>query len=173
MRNFFAGSKKFAVVLDGFFREDFETRSGAKTGGGLVEADVAIAADAKDLQVDAASISNALLVGGAVLAIVPFDRAIGNMNVGGRDVHVRKKVLAHEVREALRMIGGKSQVFVEIEGGHAGKIEGLFPVQAGELLIHADGAAAGRQTEAKSRVAAHGARDHARRFAADLFGTGF
>ncbi len=132
-----------------------------------------VAADAQDLQIDAPSIANALLVGGAVLAIDSFDRAIGNMNVGGRDVHARKKVLAHEVREALRMIGGKSKVLVEIEGDHAGKIEGLFPLQASELLIHADGRAAGRQTETESRVAAHGARDHARRFAADLFGTGF
>jgi len=91
------------------------------------------------------------------------------MNVGRRDVHVRKKVLAHEVGEALRMVGGKSQVFVQIEGDHARKIKRLFPVQANQLLIHAEGRATGRQAKAKIGIAADGIGDDARRFAAEFF----
>src|ERR1700686_1590078 len=172
LRNLFAGGKKLAVVLNCFFRQDFQARSGTETGSRLVETDVAVAADAQDLQVDASRIANALFVGGAVLAIVFFQRAVRNMNVGRRDVHVRKKVLAHEVGEALRMVGGKSQVFVQIEGDHARKIERLFPVQANQLLIHAEGRATGRQAKAKIGIAADGIGDDARRFAAEFFRAG-
>src|SRR6266404_7376944 len=49
--DFFAGRKKFAVVVDGFLAKDFQTRAGAETGCWLVETDMAVAADAQDLKI--------------------------------------------------------------------------------------------------------------------------
>src|SRR4029077_3296958 len=70
---FFAGSEKFGVVVDSFLVEDFHARAGAEAGSGFVEADVAVAADAKKLQVDAAGLADGVFVGFAVVVIVAAD----------------------------------------------------------------------------------------------------
>src|SRR5580700_222839 len=67
---FFAGSEKLAIVVDGFLAENFQAGAGAEAGSGLVETDVAVAADAEDLQVDAAGVTDGMFVGAAVAVVV-------------------------------------------------------------------------------------------------------
>lgn len=166
--DFLAGREKFAIVVDGFFAEDFQARAGTQAGGGLVETDVAVAADAQDLKIDAASVANGLLVRGAVAFEIGGDGAVGDVNVRGGDVHVREEMLLHEMMEALSMIGGEAEVFVEIEGDHARKIEGLLAMQAGQLFVHFNGGAAGGETQAQLGISADGVGDNAGGFAAEF-----
>ncbi len=84
---------------------------------------MSVAADAEDLQIDAAGVLNVIFIGGAVFFVVAGDGAVGDVNVAGVDVHVRKKMFQHEVVKAVRMLGGNSEIFVEIESEHARKIE--------------------------------------------------
>ena len=66
-----------------------QARSAMAGRAGLVEADVAGAADAQDLQVDAARPADHLLVAGAVfLDILAGDGAVGNVDVLRRDIDV-------------------------------------------------------------------------------------
>jgi hypothetical protein len=170
---FFARSKKLGVVVYSFLVEDFQAGARAKAGRGFVEADVAIAADAKKLQVDAAGLADGVLIGFAVVVVVAADGAIGDVDVVGIDVDVCKEIFLHEVMEALRMRGGEAEVFIEIESDDAGEIERAGFVEADEFQVDGDHGAAGGQAESEGRLAAHGAGDELRGLAADFGGVTF
>src|SRR6059058_2467191 len=57
-RALFAGGEEFGVVVERFATQDFEPRSRGEAGGRLVEADVAVTANAEKLQVDSAGGAN-------------------------------------------------------------------------------------------------------------------
>src|SRR5258708_15584512 len=134
--NLFFGGEELAVVFDGFFAENFQTGSRTEAGGRFVESDVAVAADAENLQVDAARIANGLFVGRTILMVVSLDGAIGDVDVAGRHVHVSEKILMHEMVKTLRMVRREAQVFVEVECDDPREIQFLLVVQANELLVH-------------------------------------
>src|SRR5260370_34060285 len=136
LRNFFFGGKELAIVLDGFLAENFQAGARTEARGRFVESDVAVAADAENLQVDAAGIANSLFVGGAILLVASLDRAIGDVDVGGRYVHMREKILLHEIVKTLRMACWEAQIFVQVEGDDAREVQFLFAVQADQFLIH-------------------------------------
>src|SRR5207248_2778347 len=129
LRNLFARRKKFAIVFRGVFAENLQASARADAGSRLIETDVSIAADAEDLQVDAAGAANILLVRSAVLLVIAFDRAVRNMDVARRNIDLGEEVLLHEMPEAPGVIRGEAQILVEFEGTHAGKILGIVLVQ--------------------------------------------
>ena len=72
--HFGLAGKKVAIVFDGFAAESLQAGAGGEAGSRLVEADVAVAADAKNLQVDAAGRFDGLFVFGAVGVVVAAER---------------------------------------------------------------------------------------------------
>src|ERR1700743_849804 len=172
-RNFFAGLERFAIVVDGFFRQNFQARAGAKARSRLVESDMPVAADAEDLQVDSAGVADGLLVSGAIAIVIFRNRAVGDVDVFRFRVHMPKQILVHEVGKALGMRRWKAEIFVEIEADDAGKIERLFAMHANEFAVEGEHRAAGGEAEANLGIAANGAGDDARAFAAELCLVGF
>src|SRR5207249_3503326 len=126
------------VVIDGLFGQRLEPRARAQRARRLVEGDVAVGADAQDLQVDPAAFRDTLLVPFAEGGVVT-GRPGGNIDVLPRDVHVLEEVLVHEVVVALRVTRRQAHVLVEIERGHAREVELLLLVQSHQLLIQAQG----------------------------------
>jgi hypothetical protein len=98
------------------------------------ETDVAVGADAQDLEVDAAAFLDAMLVPFTEGAIVG-GRAGRDVDVLGRDVDVAEKMFVHEMVIRLGMGDGQADVFVEVEGGDVGEIQLAFFVEADQFLI--------------------------------------
>jgi len=73
---------------------------------------VAIAADAKNLEIDTTMRFDGLLVSRAVSVVIAGDGAVGNVNIPRGEIDMRKKILLHEKMEALWMGSGQSQIFV-------------------------------------------------------------
>ena len=91
-------------------------------GARLVEADVARAADAQDLHVDAARLGDLLLVPAAVVVhLLDRQRAVGHVPVARRDVDVVEQVLAHEADVALQLVRLHRVVLVEVERDDVGE----------------------------------------------------
>src|SRR5438093_1089431 len=134
------------VIVDSLFGQRLEPRPGAQGAARLVECDVAIRADAQDLQVDTAAFRDALLVPLAEGGVVA-GRARGNVDVVTRDVHVLEEVLVHEVVVALGVIHGQAHVFVEVERRHPREVELLLLVQPHQLLIEAEWRGSGGHAE--------------------------
>src|SRR6266849_508817 len=110
------------VVIDGLLGQRLEPRARAQRAGRLVEGNVAVGADAQNLQVDATAFRYTLLVPvtkGRVVA----GRARGNIDVLPRDVHMLEEMLVHEVVVALRMTRREAHILVQIERGHAREVE--------------------------------------------------
>jgi hypothetical protein len=114
----------------------------------LVEADVAGATDAEDLEVDAAGGRDHRLVGGAVRVDLGLrHRARGQVGACGVDVHVVEEVGAHEAPVALRVVRRDRVIFVEVEGRDVGEAETRLAMEPHQLGIEADRRGAGGQAE--------------------------
>ena len=117
-------------------------------GAGLVEADVPGAADAQELNVDAARLGDLLFVPAAVVVhLLDRQRAIGHVPVAGRDVDQVEQVLAHEADVALQLVRLHRVVFVEVERDDVRERQPFFAVQPHQLVVDADRRAAGRQAQ--------------------------
>src|SRR4029077_1297401 len=125
------------------FAENFQTGTRAQAGSRFVESDMAVAADAENLQVDTAGCANGLFVGRAILLIVSLDGTVGDVNVAGCYVHVSEEILLHEMMKTLRMIGRKPQVFDQVECDNAREVQSLLAVQSNKLLVHSEHGASG------------------------------
>ena len=123
---------------------------------------MAVAADAKELQVDPAGSADCLLVGRAVSVVIAPHAAIRDVNVARGHVHVAEEVFLHEVAEALGMRGGQAEVFVEIEGSDVREIERAGLMQADEMLVEANHGVAGGEAESERRFFLDGAGDKLR-----------
>src|SRR3954470_13036040 len=121
----------------------------------LVEADVAVGADAEDLQVDAAGRRDRRLVALA-FGLGVGSRAVEEADPLGRQVDAREQVLLHEDAIAAWMSRGNAGELVEVERGRAREVGLPVRVQAGELVIQPDGRAAGREAEHDARALADG-----------------
>ena len=114
----------------------------------FVEADVPVAADAQQLNVDAAGLANLLLVPAAMLLqLVRRSQPVGNENVLVFDVDPLEQVLVHPAAITLQPLAAQAQVFVEIEGHDAREIEPFVLVHPRQLAIDAHRRAARRQPE--------------------------
>jgi hypothetical protein len=172
-RTLFAGSEGFCIVVQRLPAQDFEARAGTNAGSGLVEADVTVAADAQDLEVDAAGLADGLFIGGAVLIVIAADGAVGNVDIARIYIDAREEIFVHEMMEALRMCGGKTEIFIEIKSNDAGEIERALLVERDELFVDADHGAASGQAKRQSRFFAYRAGNELSGLKANFFGVAF
>ena len=133
----------------------------------LVKADVAVAADAQQLEVRPAKGLNNPVVPGALPRGVGVG-AIGDVQVLRLYIDVVEEILAHEVGVALVVIGGKAHILVQVQGGAGGKVQRPRLVPLDELFISADGAGAGSQAQDGIRLLEHLSRNEAGGGAAHL-----
>ncbi len=114
-------------------------------GARLVESDVSRLADAEQLEVDAAGRPNGRFVRLARLGHpLAWGRAVGDVDVLLRDVHMREEVLPHVAVIAVGAVGRHRIVLVEIERDDAREIDVARLMAADQLLVHPQrGAACG------------------------------
>src|SRR5580704_7625351 len=161
--HFFAAGEIAAIVGERRAAQSLGASARGEARGRLVEANVAVAPDSEDLQVDAACLANGRFVAGAIFLVAGLNAAVGNMDLGWRNIDVGEKILVHEAVKAVRMVGSQADVLVEIEGHYLRKIQSLLAMHARQLAIHSDSRAAGGQTEDQSRIASHPRGDNPRR----------
>ena len=89
---------------------------------GLVEADVPVVTETEQLDVHAAPVFDPTLVGFAHGGDVG-GKAVRDNGVFGLDGNVVKQVFLHEAAVALRVVGRKTLVLVEVCGADARKVE--------------------------------------------------
>src|SRR6266536_1007934 len=155
------------VVVDRLFGQRLEPRARAERAPRLVERDVAVGADAQDLQIDAAAFRDAPLVPLAEGGIIA-GRARRDVDVVRGNVHVLEEVLVHEVVIALGVIRGQPDVFVEVERRHAREVHLPRLMQPHQLLIEAEWRRSGRHAEHGVRLGVEHVDDDLRRRLAHL-----
>jgi len=119
---------------------------------------MAVAAEAEELDVDAAGVGDALLVAPA-LRVEVLRRAVGHVGALLVDVDVSEEILAHEPAVRLVVRGGEADVFVEVEGRDAAEVQALLAVHPDQFLIEPQGRTAGGETEHSVRLFAYDAGD--------------
>lgn len=107
--------KEARVGQDGVVGKRLDTRAAGQAGAGLVEGNVAVLADARKEQVNAAGPLNGILVGDA-LGLQVGRIAVEDVHVGGVDVYMREEVLPHEGVVRLGMVAGDAHVLIHVEG---------------------------------------------------------
>ena len=90
----------------------------AQTLGRLVEADVAVGADAENLQIDAAGRGDRRFVAPA-LRLQVGSAAVEHADVGGIDRDVIEQLRLHERAIAARVIAVEAGELIEVERAHA------------------------------------------------------
>ncbi|MPM89818.1 hypothetical protein SDC9_136933 [bioreactor metagenome] len=123
----------------------------------LVEADVAVHADAQQLHVDG-FLGNRFAECRHVC--VDITRALGNDGVLLVNVDVVKEVFVHKAAVALRMIRRQPHIFVEVDGVHAGEIKLPRFVCRNEVGIYALRRAARCEAKARIRLVADHVANH-------------
>mgnify|MGYP003300403364 CR=1 FL=1 len=141
------GGEEALVGLDGLLGQIDAVGAHGEVIGGLVEADVAVVADAQQLQIHAAdSLDDGIVLSAGGLGIGIL--TVGNVDGIGTDIHMVEQVLVHEVPVALVVGAGQAAVLVQVDGGDLSEaqIADLVPV-LDQALVGADGGAAGGQTQ--------------------------
>jgi len=82
-----------------------------------------------------------------LLGLLRFDRAIGDVDVLGRNVDAIEKGFLHPAPVTLRVVRLHGEVFVEVERYDAREVECGLAVQSDQFAVQADGSGAGRQSE--------------------------
>ncbi len=124
----------------------------------LVETDVAVGADAEDLDVDAARVRDRLFVARA-LAIRIGGRAVQKVDLIGAKIHAAEQVLVHEPAVAARVRRPDAEELVEVERPCGGEIGAAVRGQRRQLVVEGDRRSAGRQSEHESRIRCQRRRD--------------
>src|SRR6266571_3918333 len=128
-----------------------------------------VAADAQNLQVDAARRANGLLVRRAIGIVIASDAAIRDMNVACGHVDVAEEIFAHEIVIALGMRSGKAEILVQIESYNLREIKRACLVQAREMLVQADHRVTGSEAKSEGWFVSDGAGDELRGLFVHLF----
>lgn len=160
-------AEEAGVVLAGAGGEGFDAGAGGEGGCRFVEANVAICADAEELEVDAACCADFFLVAAAEFFGVRR-HTVWDMNVCRIDVHMPKEILMHEGLVGLRMVGSNADVFVQIERGDLRPIEVLLD----ELLVEWHWGAASGESENRIWLGADEVGEEACGHASGRFGIG-
>ena len=140
------GGEEAGVVLDGLGGDGDESGSGLEGGAGLVEADVSVASDAEDLELDASEVFHLGLVAFALGDDV-VGESVEEVDVCGVEVDVLEEVVLHEAPVALLVVVGEAEVLVEVEGVDAGEVEFAALEALGDLVVELEGRAAGGQSD--------------------------
>ena len=88
----------------------------------LVEANVSVAADAQQLQVDAVMLLDDPVIPGALQDAVGLGAVRQEASVR-RDIDMVEQILPHEAAVALGMLPGQAAVFVQIDGNRLPEIQ--------------------------------------------------
>ena len=112
----------------------------------LVETDVAVVADAQQLQVDAADALDDSVIAGA-LALGIHVGAVGQVDGFGADVDQIEQVAVHEAPVAFGMLLGQAAVLVQVDAGDLGEVQVALVVPLDQLFIGTHGGAAGGQAQ--------------------------
>ena len=125
-----------------------EPRATGVSGPRLVEADVSGLTDAEQLEIDATGGDNGgfVRVAGRV-DLVARPPAVGDVDVGRMDVHVREQVLPHESVIGVNAVLRHRPVFVQIERDDVAERQPVVAMQANEFAIHPDWRRPGGETE--------------------------
>ena len=107
--------KEARVGEDGVVGERLDAGAAGQAGAWLVEGDVAVLANAREEEVDAAVALDGVLVGDA-LGLEAGGVAVEDVDVGRVDVDVGEEVLPHEGMVRLRVVSGNTHVLVHVEG---------------------------------------------------------
>ena len=142
--------KKALVGLPRLLRERYLVRARREGVRRLVEAYVAIVADAQELQVDAAAIGDGALIGVEHRLRIGGE-AVRHMRVARLYIYVVKELLLHKAAVTLRVAGGEAGVFVEVERAHAGKVHAPRPVAGNQRAIEGERRRAGGQPQHAGR----------------------
>lgn len=122
-----------AVGLNGALGEVDAVRTLGEVVIGLVEADVAVVANAEQLQIRVTGGGDDLVVLRARSGGVGVG-AIGHMRVVQVDVDVIEEVLAHEVVIALGIVVRKAAILVQVVGADLGKVDVALLVPTASCL---------------------------------------
>ena len=112
----------------------------------LVEADMAVAADAEQLNIHIAHTAKHRIIAGALLFLVRL-HAVRQIDMRWVNVHMVKKVVMHEIMIALVVFRLHAVVFIQIDRSHIRKIQIALFVPLDQLLICADRRRTGGKTE--------------------------
>ena len=137
------GIEETGVVLDGAGVERLHAGPRRQGAAGLVEPDVAVGADAEQLDVDAAGRGDRPVV----VAGMPGIEAVGGLHEGVFDVDVRGQFAADGGVVALRVVGAQADVFVEEERAALREGQSLFTVASHQFAVCADGGGSGGEAE--------------------------
>ena len=117
-----------------------------KTVARFVKADMSVVSDAEQLQIDAAERTDQLIVTRAFFGRIR-GASVWNKGVFRFYVDRVKEVFSHKTGITSGIIGGKSQIFVEIDGPDPRKVEISHPVPVDQLPVGADRGGTGGKTE--------------------------
>ena len=117
-----------------------------KSGTRLVKANVAIVANAQQLQIHAAQMLDDFIIVGALGSSIHVG-AGRHMDGFGADVDQVKQVAVHEGPVAFGMLAGQTAVFVQVDGVYFRKIKVALVVPFNQLFVGANGGAAGCQAQ--------------------------
>jgi hypothetical protein len=112
----------------------------------LVEADVSVAAEAEQQQVDPPRAPDRAFVPAALLFQIRGP-AVQEVNAARLQVDVIEEMAVHEAALAARVGARDPDELVQVERGHAREIDGARAVLRDERSVERDRRAAGRQTE--------------------------
>lgn len=119
-----------------------------KAGAGFVEAYMAVAANAQQLQVDTAKAGYFVFVGSAVLGdAVGGTVGVGNVDVVGFDIYMRKQILLHKVGVAVLVLWDNWVVFIEVKTDDVGETQAFVLVHSHQFLIDQLRGIAGSQAQ--------------------------
>ena len=123
------------VVVDGLLGEHLGVRAAGEGAPGLIEGDVAIGADAEELDVDAAGGLNGVFVGLAGLGDI-LGEPVGHVGLGLVDVDMVEELGLHEVVVALVVLRGEAEILIEVEALAVLEGDGSGFAGFGEELVH-------------------------------------
>jgi hypothetical protein len=133
------------VVAPGLLVQGLDPGGRGERRAGLVERQVAVAADAEDLEVDAAGLGELRLVGGTGGRHVG---RVGAVHAVGRQAQVVGQLAGDRGPVGLRVGGRQADVLVEQEGPHlVVRRAGAGPVPRDQLGVRRHGGRAGGQPQ--------------------------
>ena len=133
--------KEMGVGGDGALRQGHLMGAAGKAAVRLVEANVSVAADAQQLQVDAVMLLDDPVILGALQSAVGLGAVRQKASVR-RDIDMVEEILPHEAAVALGMVPGQAAVFVQVDGNRLPEIQLALLIPLNQMTVGADGGGA-------------------------------
>ena len=130
------GAEIVLGVLAGYGVQIDQPGGGVKAGAGFVEAYMAVAANAQQLQVDTAKAGYFVFVGSAVLGDA-VGRTVGvwDVYIIGLYIYMLKQILLHKVGVAVLVLGDNWVVLIEVKTDDIGEAQAFVLVHSHQFLI--------------------------------------